>query len=109
MRSRWSHRRQRRKSVHKMTRSLGVALALAATVACAAVAAGGASARPQATSSSSLSGTLRFVSHTASKVGFDALIHNFNVAYPDVKVEATYLPTGPTFAQALLAQVNSGN
>jgi raffinose/stachyose/melibiose transport system substrate-binding protein len=39
----------------------------------------------------------------------DTVIKNFNVAYPKIKVDASYLPPGVTFSQPLLARINAGN
>jgi raffinose/stachyose/melibiose transport system substrate-binding protein len=82
------------------------ALALAVAIGCAAAAAGGAAARPQA---SPLSGQLRIVTHAATKASMDALLHNFNIAYPNVKVDITYVPTGPTLTPTVMTMINSGN
>jgi raffinose/stachyose/melibiose transport system substrate-binding protein len=84
-----------------------VVLALAAVTACAAVVVSGATARSHAAPPSRLSGQIRLVSHTASRVGLEALIHNFNVGYPNVKVETQYIPTGAQFGTNMLALINS--
>ena len=90
----------------KKTSGRFVALALAVAIGCTALAAGGASARPQA---SPLSGQLRIVTHAATKASMDALIHNFNIAYPNIKVDITYVPTGPTLTPTVMTMINSGN
>ena len=54
-----------------------------------------------------MSGQIRLVSHTASRVGLEALIHNFKIAYPNIKVETQYIPTGAQFGTTLLALLNS--
>ena len=87
-------------------RTIGLVLA-AAGVAAFAIA--GASAQPKATGPSALSGQLRIATHVATKASMDALIHNFSVAYPNIKVDIQYLPTGPTLNPAMLTMINSGN
>jgi raffinose/stachyose/melibiose transport system substrate-binding protein len=58
---------------------------------------------------SSLSGEFTFVSHTGTQLAMDTIIKNFNVAYPNIKVDASYLPPGLTYSQPLLARINAGN
>jgi raffinose/stachyose/melibiose transport system substrate-binding protein len=84
-----------------------MSIVLTAALALAAVAASGASARPAKFKPNPLTGQIRLVSHTASRVGLDALVHNFNIAYPNVKVETQYLPTGAQLGTTLLAMINS--
>jgi raffinose/stachyose/melibiose transport system substrate-binding protein len=81
--------------------------ALVVAVACTAVAAGGASARVDAPSP--LSGQLRIVTHVATKASMDALIHNFNIAYPNIKVDVQYVPTGPQLTPTVMTMINGGN
>ncbi len=91
----------------KRGRCLAIAL-MAAVVSLVAVtasaAAGKAGPKP-----SSLSGEFSFVSHTGTQLALDTVIKNFNVAYPNIKVKAEYLPPGATFSQPLLARINAGN
>lgn len=93
----------------KYTSGRWAALALAVAVACAAFAATGASAGTTKFKPNPMTGQIRLVTHTAVKTTFDALIHNFNVYYPNIKVTAQYIPPGPGFSQALFAQINAGN
>jgi len=98
--------------VVKNVRAHWAVLALVAGVTCAAVVASGASARSSASARpgaapSPLSGQIRLVSHTQSRVGLEALIHNFNIAYPNIKVETQYLPTGAQFGTNMLTLINS--
>lgn len=81
--------------------------AFAAAVACAVVAVGGASARSDAPSP--LSGQIRIVTHVATKASMDALIHNFNIAYPNIKVDVQYVPTGPQLTPTVMTMINGGN
>jgi len=60
-------------------------------------------------SASTLSGHIRFVAHTAIQAPLQVLIKNFNVAYPDISVDQSYLPAGASFPNAMMAQINSGN
>jgi raffinose/stachyose/melibiose transport system substrate-binding protein len=71
------------------------------------VAGNGASAQPTKFKPNPMTGQLRIVSHTASRVGLDALIHNFSISYPNVKVETQYLPTGAQLGTTELALINS--
>jgi raffinose/stachyose/melibiose transport system substrate-binding protein len=96
----------RRKHVIKKTGGRWAALIVAVAAGCAAVVAGSAAARPQA---SPLSGNLRIVTHVATKASMDALIHNFNIAYPNVKIDITYVPTGPTLTPTVMTMINGGN
>jgi len=79
-----------------------------ATIGVATVAISGASAQPKA-APSPMSGQIRIVSHTATKASMDALIHNFAIAYPNIKVDIQYLPTGAALNTGLLSMINSGN
>ncbi len=92
----------------KFTRGRTIGLALAA-VGVGAIAISGASAKPAATGPSQLSGQLRIATHTATQASMDPLIHNFNLAYPNIKVDIQYLPTGPALVTGLMTQINSGN
>lgn len=69
----------------------------------------GATASGASPKASSLSGEFTFVSHTGTQLAMDTVIKNFNVAYPNIKVDASYLPPGATFSQPLLARINAGN
>src|SRR3954454_21759057 len=72
-----------------------------------AVACNHASAQPNTFKPNPMTGQLRIVSHTASRVGLDALIHNFSISYPNVKVETQSLPTGAQLGTTELALINS--
>ena len=87
----------------------GRCFAIALTVAAVSLVAVTASAASNKAAPSKLSGDISFVSHTGTQLALDALIKNFNVAYPNVKVNAEYLPPGATFSQPLLARINAGN
>lgn len=91
----------------KNTSGRCAALVLAAVVAGAALVGSGASAAPAKFKPNPMTGQLRVVSHTASRVGLDALIHNFNISYPNIKVETQYLPTGAQLGTTELALINS--
>lgn len=91
----------------KNIRGRWATIVLVAVFACAAVAANGVSARPTKFKPNPMSGQIRLVSHTASRVGLEALIHNFNIAYPNIKVETQYIPTGAQFGTTLLALLNA--
>jgi raffinose/stachyose/melibiose transport system substrate-binding protein len=86
-------------------RGCWIAVALVALVA-ATVSSASIKATPKA---SPLSGEFTFVSHTGTQLALDTIIKNFNVAYPNIKVNASYLPPGLTFSQPLLARINAGN
>lgn len=86
-----------------------VIVALAAAVASVAAMSGPSAASQKATTPSPLRGEFTLVSHTGTQQPFDVLIKNFNVAYPNVKVDVQYLPPGATFSQPLLARINAGN
>jgi raffinose/stachyose/melibiose transport system substrate-binding protein len=89
----------------------GVALAAVVfLVAMSLVAAGVSTASDKAAPKpSTLSGEFSFVSHTGTQLAMDTVIKNFKVAYPNIKVNASYLPPGLTFSQPLLARINGGN
>jgi raffinose/stachyose/melibiose transport system substrate-binding protein len=92
-------------------RGYSIVVAMVAAVA-AVVATTGVSAAPQKTEGappSNLRGEFRLVSHAGTQLPFEVLIKNFNVAYPNIKVDAEYLPPGLTFSQPLLARINAGN
>jgi raffinose/stachyose/melibiose transport system substrate-binding protein len=91
----------------KRGRCFAPALA-AAAVSLVAVTAS-AAAEKAAPKPSSLSGEFSFVSHTGTQLALDTVIKNFNLAYPNIKVNAEYLPPGATFSQPLLARINAGN
>lgn len=93
----------------KHGRGLAVALAVAVASAAAAASAWAAPGKTGAPKPSSLSGEFTFVSHTGTQLAMDTIIKNFNVAYPNIKVDASYLPPGLTFSQPLLARINAGN
>src|SRR5262245_48157921 len=96
--------------LHMLTGKRGycLAVALVAGVASlvAATASGATNAGPKP---SSLSGEFTFVSHTGTQLAMDTVIKNFNLAYPNIKVNVSYLPPGATFSQPLLARINAGN
>jgi raffinose/stachyose/melibiose transport system substrate-binding protein len=85
------------------------ALAIAATVASVVATSGPSAASDKANPPSNLRGEFSLVSHTGTQLPFEVLIKNFNVAFPNVKVDAQYLPPGATFSQPLLARINAGN
>jgi raffinose/stachyose/melibiose transport system substrate-binding protein len=86
------------------------AVALGAAVLCLfGAAAASEASRKAAPKPSPLSGEFSFVSHTGTQLAMDTVIKNFNLAYPKIKVNASYLPPGATFSQPLLARINAGN
>jgi raffinose/stachyose/melibiose transport system substrate-binding protein len=84
-------------------------VALAGGVASVAAMSGPSAASQKARSPSNLSGEFTLVSHTGTQLPFQVLIKNFNVAYPNIKINTEYLPPGLTFSQPLLARINGGN
>src|SRR5215208_292484 len=96
--------------LHMLTGKRGYcfAVALVATIVslAAATALGATKAGPKP---SPLSGEFTFVSHTGTQLAMDTVIKNFNLAYPKIKVNVSYLPPGATFSQPLLARINAGN
>jgi raffinose/stachyose/melibiose transport system substrate-binding protein len=85
------------------------ALAIAATVSSVVATSGPSAASDKARAPSNLKGEFSLVSHAGTQLPFDVLIKNFNAAYPNVKVDAQYLPPGASFSQPLLARINAGN
>jgi raffinose/stachyose/melibiose transport system substrate-binding protein len=96
-----------------MNGRLGVVALAAICVVCTACgsssdSSGSSASASTAPASRSASGEIRLVSHSATRVGLDQLIKNFNAEYPNIKVNAQFLPTGPA-SPAILSMVNSGN
>jgi raffinose/stachyose/melibiose transport system substrate-binding protein len=94
--------------VLKTTRGRKLGLVLAA-VGVSVISIAAASAQTTAKGPSSQRGELRIVTHTATQASMEPLIKNFNIAYPNIKVDIQYIPTGPTLNTGLLAMINSGN
>ena len=84
-------------------------IVLAAGVAAVAATSGPSAASREARPPSHLRGEFTLVSHTGTQLPFRVLIRNFNVAFPNIKVNAEYFPPGVTFSQPLLARINGGN
>jgi raffinose/stachyose/melibiose transport system substrate-binding protein len=87
-------------------RSLKLAAALAIVAATALTAGVGVThAKTQATV------TLKLLAQSNGQGNpqINAIIANFEKAYPDIKVDATYLPLGTPYANALRTQLQSGN
>ena len=59
--------------------------------------------------SSSGQTTIHFVGHTGLKSSMDQVIAGFEKANPTIKVEAQYIPAGPTYGQTLITQIQGGN
>jgi raffinose/stachyose/melibiose transport system substrate-binding protein len=85
------------------------AVALVAAAVCLVAATASEASQQAAPRPSSLSGEFTFVSHTGTQLAMDTVIKNFNLAYPNIKVNVSYLPPGATFSQPLLARINGGN
>jgi len=83
-----------------MYRSLIVALTAAVVLALAVTAA---SARPKQEPV-----TLTFLGANTTQAAFEVLIANFNRVYPNIRIQATYLPTATT-QSLLLTQLAAGN
>ena len=90
-------------------RTLGLVLAVMGVALVAVTGASAGASKAQTKGPSPMTGQLRIVSHVATQASMDWLIHNFNVAYPKIKVSIQYLPTGPALNSGLLAMINSGN
>jgi raffinose/stachyose/melibiose transport system substrate-binding protein len=80
---------------------VAVGVLAAAVVAAIATAA---SAGPKADS-----GTVSLAMATTYKPGFDILIPNFNRVYPNIKINPTYITSGPPFNTAVTTQFVAGN
>src|SRR4051794_15512173 len=96
--------------VHHMLKGKRVqSVAALAAVVSLVIAGASTASNKAAPKPSSLSGEFTFVSHSGTQLAMDTIIKNFHVAYPNIKVEASYLPPGLTFSQPLLARINAGN
>jgi raffinose/stachyose/melibiose transport system substrate-binding protein len=87
-------------------RGLGLVALLTAALAMLAVGAEGTQAKPQQQV------TLRLMAQSTGQGGnqqFQAVIDNFEKAYPNIDIEAEYLPIGTTYANALRTRLRSGN
>lgn len=89
-----------------ISRNRGLAVAMAAGVCLAAALAG---CSDDAGSGSGPQATVHFVGHTGLKSSMDKVIGDFEAANPGIKIEAQYVPAGPTYGQTLITQIQSGN
>ena len=81
----------------------GASAALVVCVATLAVLAGGATAQPKAT------GSVRLFSHTGQQPALTVLLKNFQKAYPDITVNASYGPAGGGYGPVLTTTIQAGN
>jgi raffinose/stachyose/melibiose transport system substrate-binding protein len=81
----------------------GAIAALVVFVAIFAVLASGAAARPHA------SGSLKFFTSTGQQPAFTVLVKNFQKAYPNINVSASYGPPGAGYGPVLTTMIQAGN
>lgn len=81
----------------------GALVALVVAVGTLAALAGSAAARPHA------SGSFKFFTHTGEQPAFTVLLQNFQKAYPNIKVDASYGPAGAGYGPVLTTMVQAGN
>ncbi|MDQ4490829.1 extracellular solute-binding protein [Sinomonas sp. ASV486] len=84
--------------------------ALVATAACLApglAACSGGNAT--GASSDGPSGTIKFLGHTGIQASMDPVIKSFEAAYPNIHVQTQYAPSGPTYTQTVVTQIQGGN
>ncbi len=76
---------------------------IGALVAVMALGVGAATAQPKAEQV-----TLKFQANAENRVGWDLMIKNFQNAYPDIKIDASYAPI-TQYDALLLTQIQAGN
>ena len=85
------------------------AMAMAAVCLIPALAACGGGGSSSSASSAGPSGTIRFLGHTGIQAAMDPVIKSFEAAYPNIHVQTQYAPSGPTYTQTVVTQIQGGN
>lgn len=70
---------------------------------------GGSSASATPASAGTASGTIRFLAHGAIQAPITPIIKDFEKAYPNIHVNAQFIPPGNTYVQGLTTQIQGGN
>jgi raffinose/stachyose/melibiose transport system substrate-binding protein len=81
----------------------GAIAALVVSVATVVVLAGSAAARPRAGEG------VRFFTHTGEQPAFTVMLKNFQKAYPNISVNASYGPAGGGYGPVLTTMIQAGN